>query len=84
MLKADMTLVVKKVRAQTLLVWGEHDPAVPLAVGRHLSTLLPCTNLAVIKRTGHVPMWERPDAFNHVLGSFLAGEPITSRPARAA
>jgi pimeloyl-ACP methyl ester carboxylesterase len=54
-----------------LLVWGELDKAVPMAVARDAAALLGRPDLVTIPGAGHAPYLERPDAFNgHVL-SFL-------------
>jgi 2-hydroxy-6-oxonona-2,4-dienedioate hydrolase len=56
-----------------LLVWGELDPVVPLAVGMQAHALLPGSRFAVVKDTAHSPYLEKPDAFNQLLDDFLAG-----------
>jgi pimeloyl-ACP methyl ester carboxylesterase len=71
MVKADMAPTLARIRARTLVIWGENDPAVPLTLGYKLASMLPGNALAVIKGAGHVPMWEQPAAFNSVLTAFL-------------
>jgi pimeloyl-ACP methyl ester carboxylesterase len=83
-MRTDMRPVLARVRARTLVVWGEHDPCVPLTLGYELARMMPSRMLAVIKGAGHVPMWERPEAFNGVLSQFLAGEAPAPAPAPAA
>jgi pimeloyl-ACP methyl ester carboxylesterase len=73
----DMGPTLAQVLADTLLVWGENDGAVPLWMARAVARRLPSAILAVISDAGHVPMWEQPDAFNHTVLSFLADVPIT-------
>jgi pimeloyl-ACP methyl ester carboxylesterase len=70
-----------RVAAPTLLVWGEHDGVVPLAVGRRLADLLPDAELAVVPGAGHSPMWDRPEAFNRLVTEFLAAPPSGQREA---
>jgi len=60
-------------RIPTLLVWGEHDRSVGLAVARAAHAALPGTRLVVIRNAGHAPYFERPDVFNTVVTTFLAG-----------
>ncbi|WP_017522954.1 alpha/beta fold hydrolase [Pusillimonas noertemannii] len=55
----------------TLLVWGEEDRSVPLAVGLKTRRLLRKADFEVIPRTAHAPYWEDPDTFNVVLERFL-------------
>lgn len=76
LVRADVRQTLARVRARTLLVWGEHDGAVPLSVGRAAVRQIPGARLAVICDAGHTPMWEQPLAFNHTVLSFLAGRPI--------
>jgi 2-hydroxy-6-oxonona-2,4-dienedioate hydrolase len=56
-----------------LLVWGELDPVVPLAIGVQAHALLPGSRLAVVKDAAHSPYLEKADAFNQLLDDFLAG-----------
>ena len=56
-----------------LLVWGELDPVVPLAVGLQAHALLPGSRLAVVKDAAHSPYLEKPQAFNRLLDDFLDG-----------
>jgi pimeloyl-ACP methyl ester carboxylesterase len=71
MVRTDMGPTLAQIRARTLVVWGEHDPCVPLSLGYRLASMLPGKSLAVIKGAGHVPMWEQPAAFNQIVTSFL-------------
>jgi pimeloyl-ACP methyl ester carboxylesterase len=59
------------VAVPTLLVWGEHDTLVPPVVGEALHQSLPNAQFVVLDGTGHVPMWERPEAFNQLVLRFL-------------
>jgi pimeloyl-ACP methyl ester carboxylesterase len=71
LLLADMRPKLERIRARTLVVWGEHDMLVPLEAARQLARYLRYEELVVIKGTGHVPMWDCPQAFNRVLAEFL-------------
>ena len=64
--------VIGKLSVPTLIVWGEQDEMIPLAVGRNLHKLIPGSRLEVIPQCGHLPAFEKPAEFTrHVLG-FLA------------
>ena len=39
---------------------------------------LPAARLVVLESAGHVPMFDRPDAFNDVLLDFLAADPVVA------
>jgi pimeloyl-ACP methyl ester carboxylesterase len=87
MVRTDMGPALAKIRARTLVVWGEHDPCVPLSLGYRLASMLPGKSLAVIKGAGHVPMWEQAAAFNQVVTSFLGNRdgalPMQVKPLQA-
>jgi pimeloyl-ACP methyl ester carboxylesterase len=74
LLAADISPRLAAIRAPSLIVWGEHDRLVPLALGRQLHGHLPQARFVVIPGAGHVPMWERPEAFNREVLGFLLGE----------
>lgn len=80
LLRTDIRHQLAAIEAPTLLIWGERDSVVPLGIGRRLAEVIPGARLAVIEKAGHVPMWERPEAFNSVLIEFL--QQPTEREAR--
>jgi pimeloyl-ACP methyl ester carboxylesterase len=55
----------------TLLVWGRQDRLVGLSRSRQLLREVPHARLEVIDRCGHLPMLERPEEFNRIVGEFL-------------
>lgn len=59
----------------TLLVWGRHDRAVPLAIGRLLHERLPASRLEVFERSSHLPNFDEPDRFNDCVVGFLQSKP---------
>jgi pimeloyl-ACP methyl ester carboxylesterase len=61
-----------EVRAPTLIVWGEKDSIIPTRDADEFERLIGDSRKVVMKDTGHIPMAERPDAFNRVLVDFLA------------
>jgi pimeloyl-ACP methyl ester carboxylesterase len=74
LLHADLRPKLEHIQAPTLVVWGERDSIVPLSLGKELSGHVRGKELLVIKRAGHNPMWDCPQAFNREVGAFLAGE----------
>ena len=70
-LRDDARPLLRALRMPVLLVWGEHDPLVPLTYARQMLELVPQARLVVIPRAGHVPMWENHVAFNRELLDFL-------------
>ena len=72
LLRSDLGPRLATIAAPTLVVWGEHDTLVPLAVGEQLARALPDGRLVVIPRAGHNPMWDQADEFNRVVADFLS------------
>jgi pimeloyl-ACP methyl ester carboxylesterase len=71
MLRTNLQERLTRIGAQTMVIWGEHDPMVPLALGYDLTRQLSSAELLIIKATGHIPMWEQPRIFNSELAAFL-------------
>ena len=61
-----------EIRCPTLIVWGREDVLVPVADAEEFERLLPDARKVVFDETGHVPMLERPAAFNDGLMRFVA------------
>jgi pimeloyl-ACP methyl ester carboxylesterase len=61
-----------EVKVPTLIVWGEKDSIIPTRDADEFERLIEDSRKVVMKDTGHIPMAERPDAFNEVLTEFLA------------
>ncbi|MFT7722491.1 MAG: alpha/beta hydrolase [Roseateles sp.] len=55
----------------TLVVWGQHDELIPLALGERYAREIPGARLVVVPEAGHAPMIETPAAFLAALGDFL-------------
>ena len=60
------------VKVPTLIVWGEKDAIIPVRDADEFERLIEDSRKVVMKDTGHIPMAERPQAFNDVLVDFLA------------
>jgi pimeloyl-ACP methyl ester carboxylesterase len=60
------------ITAPTLVVWGEDDPLVPVRDAWLFGELIADARVVVYGDTGHVAMFERPEAFNALVGEFLA------------
>jgi len=55
-----------------LIVWGAHDPLIPVAHAHHAHDLLPHARLEVFEQAGHFPFRDEPERFVRVLGEFMA------------
>ncbi len=64
-----------EIACPTLIVWGTEDMLVPVRDADEFVRLIPNARKVVWRQTGHVPMIERPAAFNRLLEAFLAEEP---------
>ena len=70
-LSADLRADLAQITQPTLVIWGEHDTLMPPAVGEAVHRWLPHSQLVVIPRAGHNPMWDRPSDFNRIVLDFL-------------
>ncbi len=68
----DMTPLLPRIRAKTLILWGEHDRVLPPAFADAFHQGIPDSQVAMIERAGHVPMLERPGEVNEALVTFLS------------
>lgn len=71
LLGTDISDRLNAIENPVLVVWGEHDTAVPLDIGRKLAERLTHAQLTIIRGAGHNPMWDRPEAFNRAVLAFL-------------
>lgn len=68
-------LALERIAAPTLLLWGQHDPLVPLRHSQAIAARIPNARLVVLPTARHVPMYEAPIACNAALGEFLGDGP---------
>jgi pimeloyl-ACP methyl ester carboxylesterase len=85
-LEYDFRERLPEVGCPTLIVWGEDDAIIPVRDAEEFERLISDSRKVVMRDTGHVPMAERPDAFNDLLRDFLAetgaaeeNEPVAGR-----
>jgi pimeloyl-ACP methyl ester carboxylesterase len=71
----DFSERIPQIRCPTLIVWGRDDEIVPVADALEYEALIPNARTVIFEDTGHVPMLERPGAFNRVLEEFLREHP---------
>jgi pimeloyl-ACP methyl ester carboxylesterase len=60
------------IEAPTLLVWGERDPIVPVALARAYEQAIPDARVVAIPGAAHVPMAERAEDFARAVLEFTA------------
>jgi pimeloyl-ACP methyl ester carboxylesterase len=70
-----------RIEVPVLIVWGRNDMLVPRGDAREYEDLIgPNARRVMFDDTGHVPMVERPNAFNALVADFLAeGAPAPPR-----
>jgi pimeloyl-ACP methyl ester carboxylesterase len=59
------------VRAPTLVIAAEEDPATPPEHGELIASLIPGARLEVLEHAAHLANVERPDAFTELVLGFL-------------
>jgi pimeloyl-ACP methyl ester carboxylesterase len=55
----------------TLILWGERDLILPLALGNELSLALPHASFLTLRDSGHRPQLSQPEVFSDVVLKFL-------------
>lgn len=70
---ADLRDELPRVDRPVLLVHGESDRTCPVAASRYMAKRLPMAGLQIMEGCGHAPFMTRPDEFNGLVRSFLAG-----------
>lgn len=60
-----------KIRVPALVVWGAQDEVISVELGRNAARILPRGEFALLDKTGHVPMEERPGELLEVVLPFL-------------
>jgi pimeloyl-ACP methyl ester carboxylesterase len=60
-----------RVRADTLIVWGEHDGVVSAEYAGEFARRIPGARAEVLPNAGHVPQLERLDAVGPIVAEFL-------------
>ncbi|MBV9818164.1 MAG: alpha/beta hydrolase [Solirubrobacterales bacterium] len=68
----DLTPLLARIAASTLLIWGERDLDTPLCDGRTMERLIPDAGLVVFPGAGHYSYLDQPRRFARVTSHFLA------------
>ena len=75
------TAVLRRRRRPALVVWGEKDPFMPVALAYRQSQAFPGARVHVVKGAGHWPWVDRPAEVDRVVLPFLRG--VSACAARA-
>ncbi len=71
-LRHNVAARLGQISVPTLVIHGADDPLVPPANGQRLARQIPGARLIIYPDTGHIPIIERADEFNHDVLAFLA------------
>lgn len=69
----DLRALMPRIKAPTLLIWGERDTATPLSDARQMEKLIPDAGLVSYPEAGHYSFLDRPAQTRAVIKSFLNG-----------
>lgn len=72
--RPDRTEVLRKFNKPALLIFGEHDTAVPIEQGMKLCGLPPFPYIYIATRSGHMGMLEEPEFCLKALQEFFSGQ----------
>jgi pimeloyl-ACP methyl ester carboxylesterase len=78
LVNTDLTGVMGRIRAPTLLVWGDQDAETPLSDGETMERLIPDAGLVVFEGAGHFAYADQPQRFATIARHFLAEPPAAS------
>ncbi|MFI3239297.1 MAG: alpha/beta hydrolase [Bacteroidales bacterium] len=67
----DLRSEMPKIKASTLLVWGENDTATPVGDAKVMESLIADSGLVVFPNVGHYSFLDNPRGFAAVIKSFL-------------
>ena len=62
-----------RIKAPTLLLWGENDKLIPPAYAKEFSSRIKNSKLETIKKAGHMLMYEQQEQFVGAIRKFLKG-----------
>ncbi len=68
----DLRPLLPKIKASTLLIWGENDIDTPISFGRIMSEEIPNAELVILKDAGHFSYLDQFPQFCNFVGNFLA------------
>jgi pimeloyl-ACP methyl ester carboxylesterase len=71
LLEYDDALLLARIKASMLLLWGDHDALFSQSDQDRLLAALPAAHLTIYEETGHCPNWEQPARVAADIASFL-------------
>ena len=74
MFNHSLPQLLRGVRSQALIVWGDDDRIVPPSAAEIYAASLPNAKRVTIENAGHLIELEQPDAFAQAILSFIASK----------
>jgi len=71
MKRSDFRAELAQITIPTLIIWGERDVMLPIALGHALQEALPHATFLMMPRCGHRPMLAQPALFSKSILAFL-------------
>lgn len=71
---SDVKPILKDIKSETLLVFGEYDDQTPVDMGKTMEKLMPNATLVVFEKDDHFAYFNQADRFNRVLDAFLRSD----------
>lgn len=71
MLRSDLQLELASITSPTLIIWGQRDALLPIALGHALNAALPHATFVSLPGCGHRPMLAQPERFSQIVLDFL-------------
>lgn len=68
----DLQAEMPKIKASTLLIWGEKDTATPLSDARIMEKLIPDAGVVVFQNCTHYSFLENPNYYFTIVDNFLS------------
>jgi pimeloyl-ACP methyl ester carboxylesterase len=62
---------IHRIHAPTLVLWGQSDGLVPVVYAQALHQRIPASQVTIMPRCGHMPMYEDPKGFVSAVTAFL-------------
>ena len=72
LIEYDDTQRLSRIKAPTLLLWGDRDALFSRTEQDDFRAALPTARLIVYKETGHCPNWEAPEQVAADIAAFVA------------
>lgn len=63
--------VLATIQHPALIVWTDHNPSTPAAVGERVAEVMPNARYALVEGAGHWPQFEQADIVNGLVADFL-------------